>query len=123
MIKKTLMIIGLCNCMLLVTAQDSATRLLWLRYMDKVARPVMMNLATGKLKEKMPVNLSPTIDNAESRSKVAYLEALGRTFSGIAPWLNAEGGSKEEITLRNLYRDWCLKAIANAVNPSSKDYL
>ena len=117
------MVAGLCTCVIIAKAQDNQVRQRWLTYMDKIARPVMMNLAAGKLKEKMPVNLSPRIDNAESRSRVAYLEALGRTFSGIAPWLNAEGGSKEEESLRNQYRDWSIKAIANAVNPASKDYL
>ena len=100
-----------------------ADRQLWLSYMDKVARPVMMNIASDKLKEKMPVVLSPIIDNADNRTKVAYLEAFGRTLSGIAPWLNLEGGSKEEVVLRNQYREWALKGIANAVNPSAKDYL
>jgi hypothetical protein len=98
-------------------------RQLWLSYMDKLARPVMENIASDKLKEKMPVVLSKTIDNADDRSKVAYLEAFGRTLCGIAPWLNLEGGSKEETTLRNQYREWALKGIANAVNPNAKDYL
>jgi hypothetical protein len=97
-------------------------RKVWLMYLDKVARPVMSSLAEDKLKEKMPLALSKKIDNAESRSKVAYLEAVGRTLCGIAPWLNSEGGSKEEITLRNQYRQWALKGIANAVNPKAKDY-
>lgn len=100
-----------------------ADRQLWLSYLDKVARPVIMNMAADKLKEKMPVVLAKNIDNPESRRQVSYLEAFGRTLSGIAPWLNAEGGSKEEIALRNQYREWTLKAIANAVDPSAKDYL
>src|SRR6476660_7490907 len=79
-------------------------RKLWLSYMDKIARPVLSNLSEDRLKEKMPVILSKRIDNAESRRKVAYLEALGRTLSGIAPWLNLEGGSKEEVQLREQYR-------------------
>jgi len=117
---------------LIVTAQATAQqkktavvsdRQTWLGYLDKVARPVMQNLAADQLKEKMPVVLSPSIDNAASRSKVMYLEAFARTFSGIAPWLNSEGGTKEEISLRNQYREWSVKAIANAVNPSAKDYL
>ena len=123
MMKKILVLAGFCTCMLVTKAQDNSTRKLWLQYMDKVARPVMMNLAAGKLKEKMPVDLSPRIDNADTRRGVAYLEALGRTFSGIAPWLNAEGGAQDEVNLRNQYREWSLKAIANAVNPASKDYL
>ncbi len=71
----------------------------------------------------MPVELAKNIDNAANRTAVSYLEAFGRTLSGIAPWLNSEGGSKEEINLRNQYRQWSLKGIANAVNPSAKDYL
>src|ERR1700694_4065228 len=89
-------------------------RQLWLNYLDKIARPVVYNLAEDKLKEKMPVVLSKRVDNADERSKVAYLEAFGRTLSGIAPWLNGEGGSKEEIILRNQYREWALKSLANA---------
>ncbi|MXV50100.1 DUF2264 domain-containing protein [Pedobacter sp. HMF7647] len=98
-------------------------RKVWLQYLDKVARPVMENLADNRLKIEMPVKLSENVDNADSRKKVAYLEAFGRTFSGIAPWLESDGGDKDEVKLRNLYRDWTLKAIANAVNPNAKDYL
>lgn len=100
-----------------------ADRKLWLAYMDKVARPVLSNLAEDKLKQNMPVSLAEHIDNKESRLKVAYLEAFGRTLSGIAPWLNLEGGDPAEVKLRNQYRSWALKAIANAVNPQAKDYL
>jgi hypothetical protein len=95
----------------------------WLDYMDKISCPVIQNLAGDKLKEKMPVVLSKRIDNPENRRKVAYLEAFARTLSGIAPWINGEGGSGEEIALRDQYRIWSLKAIGNAVNPEAKDYL
>ncbi|MDB5150286.1 MAG: hypothetical protein JWQ57_4306 [Mucilaginibacter sp.] len=104
------------------TAQVS-DRKLWLSYMDKVARPVISNLAADQLKEKMPMLLSDRIDNKESRIKVGYLEAFGRTLSGIAPWLQLEGGDPAEVKLREQYRAWALKAIANAVNPQAKDYL
>jgi hypothetical protein len=98
-------------------------RLLWLGYLDQVARPVIFNLAQDRLKERMPVVLSEKADNPEVRAKVAYLEAFGRVMSGIGPWLNAEGGSKQEVALRGQYRQWALKALANAVNPRAKDYL
>ncbi|WP_254659547.1 DUF2264 domain-containing protein [Mucilaginibacter sp. PPCGB 2223] len=101
----------------------SADRKTWLMYMDKIARPVMMNLAGNTLKANMPVEFSPRIDNRESRAKVAYLEAFGRTLCGLAPWLEAEGGNAEEVKLRDQYREWALKAIANAVNPEAKDFL
>ena len=125
---KSLFVLLLSFIAVTINAQDgtgasSVNRKVWLAYMDKVARPVIYNLSTDQLKAKMPVALSKTIDNKEHRSKVAYLEAFGRTLCGIGPWLNIEGGSKEEVALRNQYREWTLKAVANAVNPAAKDYL
>jgi hypothetical protein len=107
------------------TAQknEPSDRKLWLQHMDKLARPVFENLANGTLKKNMTVVLSKKVDNKENRTKAAYLEAFGRTLSGIAPWLNGEGGSKDEESLRRQYRQWALKAVANAVNPASPDYL
>lgn len=118
-------VILLCFIFPIITnAQENLNdRKYWLKQMDKLARPVLSNLADGKLKEKMPVMLAEKIDNAANRKSVSYLEAFGRTLSGIAPWLNLEGGAAEEIALRKQYRQWTLKAIANAVNPLSKDYL
>lgn len=113
----------------LLTAQFSiaqnqhADRKFWLSYMDKLARPILSNLAQDKLKENMPVILSPTIDNKDSRSQVTYLEAFGRMMCGMAPWLNLEGGSAEEVALRNQYRQWAAKGLANSVNPQAKDYM
>lgn len=121
---KRLFAIVFCFSSLLAIAQSKTDdRKLWLAYLDKIARPVLSSLANEQLKEKMPVELSKKVDNKEGRLQASYLEAFGRTLSGIAPWLNLEGGSTEEIKLRNQYRQWTLKAIANAVNPASKDYL
>jgi hypothetical protein len=125
--KKTLLtLIGL-HLLVVAFAQGknngTTTRQVWITYMDKVARPVMSTIAQDKLKADMPVLLSTTIDNKDSRSKVAYLEAFGRTLSGIAPWLQLEGGNAAEIKLRDQYRIWALQGIANAVNPAAKDYL
>jgi hypothetical protein len=98
-------------------------RQLWLKQLDKLARPVMMHLAEDRLKERMPVEVAKTAGDVAGRTAVSYLEAFGRTLSGIGPWLNLEGGSNEEVALRNQYRQWALKAMANAVNPGAKDYL
>ncbi len=82
-------------------AQPTGDRELWLTYLDKVARPVLSSLAGDHLEETMPVVLSVRIDNKEQRATVTvtYLEAWGRLLSGIGPWLNSEGGSKEEVAL------------------------
>jgi len=103
--------------------KSAGDRMVWLRFMDKIARPVLSNLANDQLKEKMPVVLSMKVDNRENRLKASYLEAFGRTLSGIAPWLNTEGGSGEEVALRNQYRQWTLRAIAHSVDSTSKDFL
>ncbi|MFL5740240.1 MAG: DUF2264 domain-containing protein [Flavisolibacter sp.] len=123
--KQTLFVLVSFTLLHLASAQESLSsdRKLWLDYMDRVARPVLSNLAQDRLKEKMPVELSIRVDNAANRSTVTYLEALGRTLSGLAPWLQLEGGSREETALRKQYRDWSLKAVTNAVNPKAKDYL
>ena len=100
-----------------------ADRKYWLVKLDKIARPVMYNLAKDSLKINMPVVVSKRSDNPAVRKNVAYLEVYGRTLSGIAPWLQLEGGSPEEVKLRNQYREWAIKATENAVNPKAKDYV
>jgi hypothetical protein len=125
--KKLNILLALLAIIFTAGAQNKTTglqdRKLWLNYMDKIARPVMSNFAEDKLKERMPVLLSDRIDNKESRTKAAYLEIFGRTLSGIAPWLNLEGGDPVEVKTRNQYREWALKALNNTTNPASKDYL
>ena len=126
--KKLSLLLSFLALISLVYAQKApetglSDRKLWLSYMDKIARPVLSNLAENKLKERMPVMLSERIDNSESRTKAAYLEAFGRTLSGIAPWLNLEGGDAAEVKMRIQYRAWALKALDNTTNPAAKDYL
>lgn len=95
----------------------------WLTYMDRIARPVLSNIAEDRLKENMPVVLSISSDYPESRKSAAYLEAFARTLCGISSWLNAEGGSDYETSLRNQYREWAIQGISNAVEPSKRDYM
>lgn len=105
------------------TAAPATPRQEWLSYMDKVARPVILPLAEDRLKATMPITLSKSIDNPDNRTQVAYLEAFARTLCGISPWINSEGGDTAEVRLRNQYRMWALKGIANAVNPQANDYM
>lgn len=122
--KKSLLIVFLMVIPVILTAQQSENRRdLWLDYMDEMARPVMENLANEQLKEVMPVELPENSDNPEHRTKVAYLEAFARTLSGIAPWLNSEGGSARERELRDEYRQWAIQGVEHAVNPESDDFM
>ena len=76
----------------------------WLSQLDKIARPVLGNLAKDELKKNMPVLLSKRSDNPAVRKNAAYLEAFARLLSGMGPWLNQEAGSAKEQALRNEYR-------------------
>lgn len=102
---------------------NKTDRQIWLEHLDKLAGPIITNLANDELKKNMPVVLAAPEWEPEIRTRSAYLEAFGRLMSGISPWLNLEGGSPEEVALRNKYRPLVLKAIANAVNPSARDYM
>jgi hypothetical protein len=118
-----LLIASLYASQLAAQVKPANDRVYWLSQLDKVVRPVIENLANNKLKANMPVLLAERPDDKETRLKVAYLEAFGRTLSGIGPWLNQEGGSPAEQKLRNQYRQWTIKAVTNAVNPKAKDYM
>jgi len=98
-------------------------RQFWLAQMDKMVRPVMYNLAKDSLRIAMPKVTSIHIDNKEHRIKVQYVEVLGRVLSGIAPWLQLEGGSAQEVALRGQYRQWALQGIKNALDSNARDFM
>lgn len=98
-------------------------RQLWLKEMDKMVRPMMSSLAKDSLTILMPQETSIRVDNKAHRVKVQYLEVLGRVLSGIAPWLQLEGGSAEEVALRNQYRQWAIQGIKNSLDSNAKDFM
>ena len=63
------------------------SRRYWIDTMLAIAEPVIAALAEGRLKRDMPVEAPPELD----RTHCTYLEALGRTIDGVAPWLACEG--------------------------------
>ena len=96
-------------------------RYYWLEKMLKIVDPVLKNLSQEKLKVEMPV------EGEDERVKFSYLEAFGRSLSGIAPWLelnskavDLEAAEKEKL---KKYTELARKSIKNAVNPKSKDYM
>lgn len=106
-----------------VETNGLSDRAFWIGQMDKMVRPVLRSLAHDSLRINMPTAVSIHTDNAEHRIKVQYVEVLGRVLSGIAPWLQGEGGTAEEVALRNQYRQWALQGIKNAVDSSAKDFM
>ena len=87
----------------------------------KIADPVLSNLAKGKLKENMPIERSPGA--WDDRTHVTYLEAFGRTLSGIAPWLELGTDNTKEGKLRRKYIELAQKAIDKATDPESADFM
>ena len=96
-------------------------RVYWLATLNKVCNPVFSALSEQKLYLRMPVEAAP--GHQSDRSKVSYLEALGRTLSGIAPWLEHQPTNAEEATLHSRYCELARAAIASSVDKRSPDYM
>lgn len=93
----------------------------WYQLLYKMANPVVSNLANGTLKKNMPLEKSPTFD---SRSPtVTYLEAVGRTYAGIAPWLALPDDTTKEGILRKKLRENALLGLKKCFEPGSPDLL
>ena len=97
-----------------------ADRKIWVDALVKVSDPVISNLAAGTLRENMPYE---TRNTQPGHQDVSYLEAVGRTICGIAPWLELGPDNTEEGQLREHYIKLTVKGLKNAVDPSSPDYL
>ena len=74
----------------------------WVGALDRVAAPVLENLARRELRKNMPVEAA----NAADRAKYTHLEAFGRTLCGVAPWLGAQGLDPAETARRLERKSW-----------------
>ena len=93
------------------------TRKYWVDTLLKIVTPVLSALAEGKLKATMPIEAK-----LSDRSAVTHLEALGRTMTGLAPWLETPSSDQTEEDARVHTAELARRAIANAVNPASPDF-
>ena len=91
----------------------------WVAWLRRVAEPVLVNLAAGTLKARMPVEEQ----SGANRASATHLEAVGRLLAGIAPWLESDGGSADEQLLRERYRTLTHRGLAQALDSSSPDRL
>ena len=96
-------------------------RAYWSDILYKMVSPVVLNLAAGTLKKNMPIEKAPGY--SLKAEQVTYLEAVGRTMAGIAPWLALPDDESSEGRQRKQLRLALLKGISNAVDPSNPDYL
>lgn len=104
-------------------ASGRLDRVLWSDILYKIASPVIYNLAAGTLKQNMPVEKGNVPGYTFNAERVTYLEAVGRTMAGIAPWLALADDDSREGQQRKQLRDALLKGIRNAVDPANPDYL
>lgn len=101
--------------------KEPTDREVWCGVMYRMAAPVLSSMSEGKLQENMQVELSPTWDGRDKG--VTYMECFGRLMSGLAPWLSLPDDDTTEGVQRKQLREWALKSYAQAVDPSSPDYL
>ncbi len=105
---------------LLTKPCGKSDRKVWVEQLTRISAPVLENLAAGTLKQHMPFE---SLSQDPLRKEVSYLEAVGRTICGIAPWLELGPDATDEGKLREHYIHLVVKGLKNAVNPQAKDHL
>ena len=100
--------------------QPANDREYWWRMLDRIASPVVENLARGQLVRNMPVEKGA---NYGPEPAATYVEAVGRCYAGLAPWLALPDDAGEEGKRRRALREQALQGLANAVDPKSPDKL
>lgn len=105
----------------LTTTTGQQDREYWSQLLYKISYPVVHNLAEETLKKNMPLEIGPNY--YLQVKKVTYLEAVGRTMAGIAPWLALADDNTKEGAMRKQLRKELLKGLVHAVDPDSPDYL
>ncbi|MCM3203734.1 DUF2264 domain-containing protein [Paenibacillus illinoisensis] len=96
----------------------SVDRKYWVDTLVRIAHPVLDALAESRLVIDMPVE-----SKGGDRNEYAYLEALGRTLAGIAPWLEQGPRSGKEGEIRARMAELARRAIGVATDPASPDYM
>ena len=91
----------------------------WIAFVQRLADPVLTNLANGTLKSRMAVEQAAGAD----RRSVTHLEAIGRLVAGLSAWIELPADATGEGQLRTRYAELTRRAIAQAVDPASPDFM
>jgi hypothetical protein len=93
----------------------------WLTTLLRIVDPVLTAASQGQLRAAMPVEAAS--GQQEGRRAVTHLEALGRTLTGLAPWLELAGAPAAEQARQQRCAEQARQAIAHGVNPQSPDFM
>jgi hypothetical protein len=102
-----------------IVASTTNDRVYWIDVLEKIASPVMDNLARRELKKNMPVEIA----NPTPRVYCTHLEAFGRTLTGIAPWLAAQSLDASETARQKHFVAAARESLDAATDPRSPDFL
>ena len=105
------------------TASAQTGRDYWLATLLKMCDPIYENLSRGTLRKNMPVETTDGFNTGNDRKDVTHLEALGRSLAGLGPWLNLPADDTPEGRRRAEYVTMVVRALDNAVDPASPDYM
>lgn len=94
-------------------------RSFWLAVTNKIASPVLKNLARRELKKNMPVEAA----NPADRAKYSHLEAFGRLLAGLAPWLAVQELNGSESKLQEQFVSLSHESLDAATDPKSPDFM
>lgn len=90
----------------------------WVDTLVRITQPVLNSLSERRMVLDMPIEA-----REGDRSNYTYLEALGRTLAGMAPWLEHGPRSGEEGEIRSNMAVMARQAIEAATDPTSPDYM
>ncbi|MBT1703378.1 DUF2264 domain-containing protein [Chryseosolibacter indicus] len=93
----------------------------WISMLLKIAEPVLTTLSDDVIKQQMPVEAVQ--GTTEERKKVTYLEAIGRTLAGLAPWLELGPDGTTEGKLREKFIKLSISSIHNSVSPGTSSFM
>lgn len=103
------------------STMPTSDREYWVQLLTRIAEPVMKNLSTGQLRQRMPTEKAPGYN--KPLEKVTYLEAFGRTMAGNSSWLELGPDDTPEGKIRARFIDFALKGTEQAVRSGGSDQM
>ena len=93
-----------------------------IKLLQKIVDPVLIPLSEQRFHEVFP-HKDWELQNERCDFRTTNIQAVGRTLSGMSPWLSLGVDDTGEGQLRAKYIDLAQKALINVVDPNSSDYL